>query len=136
MLEFEGINYLAVVATWVVYCAIGAWWYSPVGFAKAWEKYAGNNILKIPEGEATRILFSVVGSAALQAFTLAVLLNSLAVKDVVSGVLVALVLWLGLVTATAVGVTLYSRRSWKFLWLNSSYFLVVMLLGAVLLTVW
>ena len=52
------------------------------------------------------------------------------------GLIASLALWFGLTAATTVGVTLYSLRSWKFLWLNSAYFLVVMVLGSVILAVW
>lgn len=136
MLEFEGINYWAIVVTWLIYCAVGAYWYSPAGFAKKWELYTKINIMKIPEQEATRILIAVAGSALVQVLTLAVIFNSLGVADMMDGLFVAWVLWAGLVTATTVGVTLYSRRSWKFLWLNSGYFLIVMTLGAIILSVW
>lgn len=37
MIEFEGLNYLAIVAAWLVNCAVGAYWYSPAGFAKKME---------------------------------------------------------------------------------------------------
>jgi hypothetical protein len=136
MLELDGLNYWAIVVAWLINCAIGAFWYSPAGFAKQWNKLTGIDILKIPEKEATKILLSVVGSAAVQAGALAVVLNSLHVTTATEGLVVGLVLWLGFTTATTVGVTLYQRRSWKFLWLNSAYFLLVIAINSVLLAVW
>ncbi|MBL8159560.1 DUF1761 domain-containing protein [Candidatus Saccharibacteria bacterium] len=136
MLEFSGINYLAVAAVWLVYVAVGAWWYSPAGFAKQWNKYTGINILKMPQEEASRAIVAVAISAAVQAYTLAIVLNSLHVATIIDGLAAGLLIWLGLVTATTVGVTLYSRRSWDFLWLNSAYFLVVMSVGSVILAAW
>lgn len=136
MLEFEGINYWAVVAAWAVNCAVGAFWYSPAGFAKQWKKHTSIDILKIPEKEATRILGAVIVSSFIQALALAVVLHSLNVTETVNGLVTGLVLWLGFTAATTVGVTLYSRRSWAFLWLNSSFFLLVMAINSVLLTVW
>lgn len=136
MLELTGINWWAVAAVWIVYCAIGAWWYSPGGFAKQWTKLSGVNIMKIPEQQATRIIMYVALSALVQVLALAAVLHSLDAKTLTDAVLVGLVTWLGFTAATTVGTTLYSLRSWKFWWLNSSYFLVVMLLGSVILTVW
>lgn len=136
MLELEGINYLAVLAVWVLYMAVGAWWYSVAGFAKQWTKYTGIDILKIPRQQANKIIMSVAASALVQAFVLALVLNSLHVASVAEGLVAGLVLWLGFTVATTVGVTLYSKRSWKFLWLNSSYFLVVMAVGSVILAAW
>ncbi len=136
MLELEGINYWAVLVVWVFYMGVGAWWYSKAGFAKQWTKYTGIDILKIPTDQANKIIGFVAFSALVQAFTLAVIFNSLQVSSVTDGLLIGLLLWLGLTTATTVGVTLYSKRSWGFLWLNSSYFLVVMMVASIILSVW
>lgn len=136
MIEFEGLNYLAIVAVWLINCAVGAYWYSPAGFAQQWNKLTGVDIMKIPEKQATKILLAVVGSALIQAFALGLVLNSLGADKLVDGLLTGLVLWLGFVTATTVGTALYQRRSWSFIWLNSTYFLVVIGIGSVVLTLW
>ncbi|HEU5122025.1 MAG TPA: DUF1761 domain-containing protein [Candidatus Saccharimonadales bacterium] len=136
MLELEGINFWAVTITWLVYTVVGAYWYSPVGFGKQWTKHTGIDIMKLPEKEATRALAAVAFSALLQVLALAIILNSLDVASIISALGVGVLLWLGLTTATTVGATLYQRRSWKFLWLNSSYFLLVMLIGSIILAIW
>src|SRR4051812_31949287 len=114
MLEFIGINFLAVIVVWIVYMAIGAFWYSPAGFANQWAKHTGVNIMKLPQDKATKILIFVALSALVQTLTLAVIFNTLNVTSVMSGVFIGFVLWLGLTAATTVGVTLYSKRSWMF----------------------
>lgn len=136
MLELIGLNYWAVIVVWLIYMAIGAYWYSPAGFAKQWQKHTGIDILKIPQDNATRILAFVALSALIQSFILGVVLHSLEITNVVHGFITAAVLWLGFTAATTVGTTLYSKRSWKFLWLNSSYFLVVMTLGSTVFVLW
>lgn len=136
MLELSGINYWAIALVWLIYVAIGAFWYSTAGFAKQWTKYTGIDILKMPQDAATKAIVAVAASAAVQVAALAVTLNSLRVETTATGVVVGLVLWLGFTTATTVGVTLYSKRSWKFVWLNSSYFLLVMSVGSIILTIW
>lgn len=137
MLDLTGMNYWAVLAVWIVYMAVGAWWYSRAGFAKQWTKHSGVDILKIPQKRATKIIGFVAMSALVQSFTLALILNSLAIKgSVVDTVVVTIIIWLGLTAATTVGVTLYSKKSWQFLWLNSSYFLVVMVIAAVIFSTW
>lgn len=136
MLDFGGINYWAVALVWFIYCAVGAFWYSPAGFAKQWTKHTGIDIIKIPQKTATKIISYVALSALVQALTLAIILHSLDVTTATGGLMVGLVLWLGFTAATTVGVTLYSLRSWKFLWLNSSYFLVVMAIGSMILGAW
>lgn len=136
MLELEGLNYWAIVVAWLMSCAVGAWWYSPAAFGPLWHKLAGNDILKIPEKEATRIIGFVMLSAVFQVFVLAIILNTIGVSTALDGLLAGALLWLGLTAATTVGVTLYSRRSWKFWWLNSSYFLLVMGVNSIILAVW
>lgn len=115
---------------------VGAYWYSTKGFAKQWTKHTGINILKIPTDQANQIIMSVAASSLLQAFTLAVILNSIGAKTLIEGVVAGVVIWLGFTAATTVGVTLYSNRSWKFLWLNASYFLVVMIIASAIYSVW
>lgn len=135
-MEFSNLNLWAIVVAWIINCAVGAFWYSPAGFAKQWKKHTGIDILKIPEKEATRILGFVVLSGFIQALTLAIVIRSLGVTTAMEGLITGLVLWIGFTTATTVGVTLYSRRSWKFLWLNSSYFLLVMAINSIILAIW
>lgn len=136
MLDVSGINVWSIVAVWVLYMVVGAWWYSPAGFAKRWSKHTGIDIMKIPTGQANKIIFFVALSALVQAFTLAVLLNSLRVSSVGESLSAGLFIWFGLTAATTVGVTLYSKRKWGFFWLNASYFFVVMAIGSVIYAVW
>ncbi len=75
-------------------------------------------------------------SSLLQAFALAVALHRLHVTTTQIGMLVALSLWFGFVAITTMDNTLYQRQSWMFLWLNASYFLVIMVINSILLTLW
>ena len=136
MLDFSGLNYWAVLAAWFINMGLGSYWYSPAGFAKQWSRHTGVDLLKIPQQKASKIIGFVALSALVQAVTLAVIINSLQADSVAEGLIVGLFLWFGLTAATTVGVTLYSLKSWKFLWLNSSYFLIVMAVNCVILAVW
>lgn len=136
MLEFSEVNYWAVIVVWIIYMLVGAFWYSTAGFAKQWTKHTGVDILKIPQDRATKIIGFVAISALLQSLTLAVILATMDVSSIAEGFSAGILLWLGFTAATTVGTTLYAKRSWRFLWLNSSYFLVVMTIGALIFTVW
>ena len=135
---FDGteVNIFAVAVVWIFYMVVGAFWYSPAGFAAKWTKYTGIDIMKIPTDKATKILVSVAASCLVQAVTLGFVIQSLGASTVFEGLSAGLVLWFGLTAATTVGVTLYSQRSWKFLWLNAAYFLVVMSIGSIILAIW
>ena len=136
MLELEGINYWAVVAVWLIYVVIGAFWYSPAGFGKQWKKHTGIDIMKMPQDAANKAISFVAVSAAVQVLTLAIVLNMLDITEAVDGMTIGVLLWLGFTAATTVGVTFYSQKSWSYLWLNSSYFLLVMAIGSAILTAW
>jgi Protein of unknown function (DUF1761) len=136
VLEIDGINYFAVIIAWLVNMFIGAYWYSPAGFSKQWKQYTKIDLMKLPKSEANQAISYVAISALIQAFVLALVLNSLLVTTIADGIATAVVLWAGLVAATTIGATFYSRRGWKFWWLNSSYFLLVMTINACILTVW
>lgn len=136
MLELDGINYWAVAVAWFINVVVGAFWYSPAGFGKAWSKLSGVNIMKIPPKEANKIISFVAGSAVLQALALAIIINSLHATTAFNGLQIGLVLWLGLTAATTVGNTLYQRLDWKFWWINNSYFLLVMAANSVILAIW
>jgi len=136
MLDFSGLNYWAILVAWLVYTGVGSFWYSPAGFGKLWSKLSGVDIMKLPQNEANRSIMYVVASSLLQAFVLAVVLNSLDVADALEGLAAALLLWVGLTAATTIGTNFYQRKSWKFWWLNASFFLVTMAINGLVLGYW
>lgn len=136
MIEFSGLNYWAILAVWFLTVVVGAWWYSPMGFQKLWSKLSGVDMMKMPKDAANRAIGLVALSAVAQSVVLAVIVHSLQLATAIEGLGAGLLLWFGFTAATTVGNTLYSRLSLKFWWLNASFFLVVMTVGAIILAVW
>lgn len=136
MLEFEGINYFAVLVAWLISVVVGGFWYSPAGFGKQWSKLSGVDMMKTPKAEASRAIKFVALSCLLQSFAFALILNSLNVNNVLQGLAASLVIWFGFTALTTIGNTLYQRQSLKFWWLNASYFLVIMIINGVILSAW
>lgn len=136
MLDFDGINYFAVVVAWLISVVVGAFWYSPAGFGKQWSKLSGVDMMKTPKAETNRAIKFVALSCLLQSFAFALILNSLKIDDILQGLLASLVIWFGFVALTTIGNTLYQRQSLKFWWLNASFFLVVMSVNGIILSVW
>jgi hypothetical protein len=136
MLELEGLNYWAVLVASFITIVLGAFWYSPLGFGKRWSKLTGVDIMKLPQSEANKAIGSVAVGAIVQAFLLGIVVNSLGTETVKDGALLGLILWLGFVAAATVGDALYSRRGWKFWWLNGSFYLIVLVVNTVLFAVW
>lgn len=136
MFTFEGLNYFAIIIAVVINAGLGSWWYSPAGFGRRWTKFTGVDLMKSPKEETNKAIMTVFFGAVVQAIVLAVVLKAIGATTIIEGLLAGLVLWLGFVAATSIGDDLYSRRGWKFWWLNASFFLVVMLVNGVLLAVW
>jgi hypothetical protein len=136
MFETEGLNYLAIVIATFINVGLGAWWYSPVGFGKLWSKLSGVDMMKTPKEETQKAIGAVFVGAIIQAIVLAIVIKSLGASTLIDGLMVGFVLWLGFVAAVSIGDDLYSRRGWKFWWLNASFFLVTILVNGVIFSVW
>jgi hypothetical protein len=136
MLDFNGLNYLAIVAAWFVNVGIGSFWYSPAGFGKLWSRLSGVDMMKIPKDEANRAIGFVAISSLVQVAVLAIMLHSLHADSFRDGLVDGLVIWLGLTALTTVGNNLYMRLSWRFWWLNASFFLIVMTINSVMFAIW
>jgi hypothetical protein len=136
MIDIDGINYWAVVVAGLVNIVLGAFWYSPTGFGKLWTKLTGIDIMKMPQDAANKAVGVVALGAIVQAAALGLVVNSLGAETLKDGLLAGFVLWSGFVAVTTIGDTMYARRGWKFWWLNSSYFLIVILFNASLLALW
>jgi len=67
---------------------------------------------------------------------LAIAVKSFGAETLVDGLVVGLFLWVGFTAATTVGNNLYLRYSWKFWWLNASFFLITMPISGIILSVW
>jgi hypothetical protein len=136
MLDFSGLNYWAILIGWLINLILGSLWYSPVGFGKLWSKLSGVDMMKMPKDEANKAIGFVALSALLQTIILDMVIHSLHVTKLADGLLIGLVLWFGFTAMTTVGNTLYSRKSWKYWWLNSSFFLIVIVVNAGILAAW
>lgn len=135
-MQMDGLNLWAVVVTWLIFVVVGAFWYSPKGFGKAWTKLSGVDIMELPGNTANQAIAYVIGASAVQAFVLGVALNSMDVGTALEGLGAAVVLWAGFTAATTIGTTFYSGKGWPLWWLNASFFLVTMAASGLLLGGW
>jgi hypothetical protein len=136
VIDFGSLNIFAILVVWVINVLIGTLWYSPVGFGKKWSSLSGVDLMKVPKDEATRAIVLVSFSGLVQGIALALVLNSIGAHTVGEGIVAALVIWFGFTAVTTIGNTLYQRQSLKFWFLNASFFLVVMVINSIILSVW
>lgn len=136
MLDINDLNVIAIIVAWIISLAVGSFWYSPAGFGKLWSRLSGVDMMKMPKDLANKAILSIAISSFIQAVALAIIVNSVEANTALDGLKAGLFLWAGFTAATTVGNNLYSRLSWKFWWLNASFFLIVMPINAAILSVW
>ncbi|MEO7369160.1 MAG: DUF1761 domain-containing protein [Gemmatimonadaceae bacterium] len=130
------INYLAVLVSGVVIFMLGGLWYSPVLFAKKWTALQGRTMEEMAGGSMPVMYVQVFLCGLITAWVLAILLGFLPLWDMMRGLKLAIICWVGFTAVTSYGTALFSMKS-KALWLiDTSFNLVSFILAAVILTVW
>ena len=130
------INYLAVLVTGVVIFMLGGLWYSPVLFAKKWVALQGKSMEEMSGGANPAMYVQVFLCGLITAWVMAIVLGFLPVWDMMRGIKLAIICWLGFAAVTSYGTALFSLKP-KALWLiDTSFNLVSFLLAAVILTMW
>ncbi len=136
-MEFT-VNYLAVVAAAVAAFAVGAWWYSPIGFGKQWMALMGINpdgMKQMPLSPVQAMMLGAVG-ALLTAYVLALMLTWLGVSGLSESLQLGLVLWLGFIVPVVAGSWLWEGKSPKLFAFNAAYQLVALEAMAAVLSLW
>jgi hypothetical protein len=131
------INYLAVLVSGIVIFMLGGLWYSPVLFARPWVRLMGKTeeeLKATASGPASYVIVFVC--ALLSAFALAVILDRFSPVSLMTGVMVAVLCWVGFAAATSFGTALFSGTP-RGLWLiNSAYNLVALIAAGIILSLW
>lgn len=129
------VHYLAVIVAAVINMAIGAAWYSPALFGKAWSKLIGQKPEAMRQNAGTGYMVSTIG-ALLQAFVLANVVRDTGLTTAFRGALLGFWLWLAFVAVCVATDVVFAHRSWKLWKINAGYFLVVLVINGALLAVW
>jgi len=117
---------------------LGAYWYSPKGFGKAWMKEIGMTEAKMKNmplspAQAMGIGFVV---ALVTAFVLAQVVRLTGASTFGGGVVVGFWVWLGFLLTVDVGPMLWEGKTSKLTQINAGYHLVQMVLMAGIIATW
>ena len=129
------INHFAVVAAAIATFVIGGLWYSPLLFHKAWMDANGLNESELKKTGMGKILglsflFSLIMAYNLAAFLAAP--DTTALWGAAAGALAGIG-WVGL----SIGIlSLFERRSLKYVLINGGYFAVSFVVMGVILGAW
>ena len=135
--EIANINWLAVLVAAIVRLVVGSVWFSPIGFVKPWQKLTGVTPESMQKGLVRAIVIDFMLSL-IMAFVLyhAVMYATNMTPGIVSGIVVALLNWIGFVVATHLLLWAYENRSFKLIAIGAGSNLVSMLLMGALFGLW
>jgi len=136
------INYLAVLVAAVVNMVVGSLWYGAF-FQKPWMRLSGITQADIEKskarGMATSYILAFVGS-----LLMAYILSHFIVfagdyfndGSAMRGVSTGFWSWLGFVAPVTLGIVLWEGKSWKLWMINTSYYLVSLMIMGGILSAW
>ena len=131
-------NYLAVFVSAVVAFGLGAVWYSPLLFAKAWVHAHGFSDAQLAEMQKAApraygisfVLFLVMAGV------LTVFIQAMDLTTVPDGIHLGLHVWLGFCVTIGLMAALYTGRRISTFAIDAGYQLVYLLIMSVMLTMW
>lgn len=127
-MDLASINFLAVAVAAIASFALGALWYSPVLFGKAWQKELGFTDEYLQSGNMAKIFGSSFVMMLIMSFGLAYLLPNLAdgALSAMSGLHYGLIIGLFFVGTSIAINLLYQRKSLK-LWAIDAFYQIIFL---------
>jgi hypothetical protein len=130
------LNYVAVLLAAIAAMIIGALWYSPLLFVKAWLKEAGLSEKDMKKGMSPMAAMGVGFLVQLlAAYVLAHFLVIVQPDSMQEALQAGFWVWLGFIATTQIGSVLWEMKSLKYFAINAAHTLVSMLVMAAVLTV-
>lgn len=132
------VNYWAVLVAALVQMVIGAVWYSPLLFGKAWLTMMNftKESMEANKKKAQRGYLLMMLSAVVMCYVLAHFVSYVGATTALAGALTGVWVWLGFVATVTLGGFLWEGKSFKLYLLNVAYWLVTLILTGALLAVW
>jgi hypothetical protein len=129
------LNFWAVLVSAVVLWLLGAFWYSPILFAKPWAAIVGRKMGEKPKGVVRGMVSSFIGDL-LVGLVLAHFVVWSGSQTAGSGAFIGFASWLGFIAAPAYPQSIYEGRPFKYFAINGGYWLIGLVAVGVLLAVW
>lgn len=130
------LNWVAVVVAALVPMVLGAVWYAPPVFGNVWMHLIDKKPEDLPQGALPRAYALMFVAALVLSFVLAHVLGWANATTAISGLRVALTVWIGFVMATSAGGYIFEGRPAKLYWLNNGFQGVALVIMGIILAVW
>ena len=114
---------------------LGALWYSPVLFLNPWMRMTGITRDQMREGFGGKIAGDIVGSF-LMAGAMAHMVLWAGATEVLGGLLVGFICWLGFVAVATISTVTYEKRPFGVWVIHNSYNLVSLLAKGLIIALW
>ena len=138
-LDLSQVNWLAVIVGALVYFALGALWYSPMLFARPWQRSIGWDESRTPPQQSAMTYIVPLVAYLVMAVAVAVLAAATGTDELVEGIVLGLVLGVGLSLAhTFVDASFDPNKPEPDKWfaINGTYHALGLLIVAVIIAVW
>lgn len=133
------INWLAVIVGGVIYFGLGALWYSPMLFARPWQRAIGWDPERTPpQMSATTYVVPFIAYLVMAA-AVGIIAAAVGSDNLTDGVILGLVLGIGLLLMhTLVDATFDPNKPepWTWFAINGAYHALGILIVAVIVSVW
>ncbi len=126
------LNYLAIGAVMITSMILGALWYSPLMFGKAWMKFVGITSEQAKQENMAKLWLMGLCNTFILTFFLALFLRITKAETLSEMIQVSLFLWLGFIVTTIFGGVIWEKKPVKLFLINAFYFLVSLPLASVI----
>jgi hypothetical protein len=137
--DLSTINWLAVVVGALIYFVLGALWYSPVLFGRAWQRAIGWDPAQKPPDMKIATYAVPLLAYVVMAIATAMLAAATGSDTLVEGITLGLVVGIGFATMhSLVDATFDPNKPapWTWFAINASYHALGLLIVAVLVSIW
>jgi hypothetical protein len=130
------VNLLAVLIAAVINMVIGAFWYSPMMFAKSWMAALGKTEEEIKSSSSPGPIYAIntIGNLVL-AYVLAHIVRYVQASNAMQGAQVGFWIWLGFLVPVLLTVYMFEGRKIKLYFIYISYQLIALVLEGIILTI-
>ena len=137
MPEFQ-VNYLAVGAAALATIFIGALWYSPLMFHRAWVKahgYSEERVDQMRKAAGRAFIVSLL-CYSVMAFVLAILVSYAGASTVLQGAFLGFLAWIGFLATLGLTAHMFSEKPLSTYLIDAGYQLTYAVVMGVILAAW
>ncbi len=138
-LDLGQLNWLAIIVGALVYFALGALWYSPMLFARPWQRSIGwDESREPPQASAMTYVLPLIAYIVM-AVAVGMLAAATGTDELGEGIVLGLVLGIGLSLAHTFVDAAFSPdkpQPWTWFAINGTYHALGLLIVAVIIAIW